>query len=401
MRLLLIEDSPVDARIVESMLAAAPGLGEWVTVESLKAGVAETRRAKPDLVLLDLFLGDSQGIATFSQLQDHSPGVPVIVLTSLDDEAAALQALKNGAQDYLVKGTFDWRALARAIRYAVERQNLLSDLEERARELEASEARYRRMIMSNPDGVVILGADGAIRFMNPAAEVIVGRASNECMGKQWPYPMGDNRTVEIDFPRGEGPSLVVESLGATTVWEGERATLITLRVITQHVQLREFLKDLAVTDDLTGLYNRRGFVALCDQQLRVSSRYKRDVTVMSIGVGGTESVLANLGAMEVDKLMVVAAGVIQKTFRGSDVVARVGHEEFGVLLLETRQDGTTRAIQRLGEAVAAYNQSDPKVPIVLSLGAAVVEPGSHRDVDEVMARAEKARLQQEREFAGK
>lgn len=401
MRLLLIEDSPMDARIVESMLAAAPGLGEWVTVDSLKAGVQEIRSRKPDLVLLDLFLGDSQGINTFSQLQDHSPGVPVIVLTSLDDEGAALQALKNGAQDYLVKGTFDWRALHRSIRYAIERQNLLTDLEERARELEASEARYRRMIMANPDGVVILGADGAIRFMNPAAELILGRTYTDCLGKQWPYPLADNRTVEIDFPRGEGPSLVVESLGANTVWEGDRATLITLRVITQHVQLREFLKDLAVTDDVTGLYNRRGFVSLLEHQLRVVKRYGRCVTVMSLAVGGAETVLEHYGPLELHNLLVSAAKVITSVFRGSDVVARVGHEEFGVLLLETNQELAGKGIERLVEAVNAHNMGGPKVPLAISLGATVVEPGSDRTVEEVISRAERARIEQERQFAEK
>lgn len=400
MRLLLIEDSQLDARLVESMLAAAPGLGEWVTVDSLKAGVQEVRSHKPDLVLLDLFLGDSQGLNTFLQLQDHSPGVPVIVLTSLDDEGAATQALKNGAQDYLVKGSFDWRALVRAIRYAVERQTLLTDLEERARELEASEARYRRMIMANPDGVVILASDKAIRFVNPAAEVILGRSAAECMGELWPYPLADNRTVEMQFPKGEGPGLVVESLGAATVWEGERATLVTLRVITQHVQLREFLKDLAVTDDLTGLHNRRGFLALCQQQFRSAERYKKGLTLMSVGVGGTPAVLERFGQVEVDRLLVAASELIRRTFRSSDIVGRIGVDEFGVALLESQKEGTGHAIQRLVSAVESYNAAGPKIPVALAVGAAVLEAGARREVEELMARAEMARLDQERKFAG-
>ncbi|GEM_PF-5740041 len=399
MRLLLIEDSRMDAAIVESMLAADPGAFECVTVDCLNAATQQMQTLRPDVILLDLFLGDSQGINTFLQLQDHSPGIPVVVLTSHDDEKAALQALQNGAQDYVLKGSFDKRALLRAIRYAVERQSLLSDLEDRARELEASEARFRRMIMSSPDGVVILGADSTIRFMNPAAEAIIGSSVDEHAGEPWPFPISDMRTVEIEFHREGGTGLVVESLGAPTVWEGERATLVTLRVITQHVQLREYLKDLAVTDENTGLYNRRGFNLLCEQHFRTAARYKRELAIMSIALGGTEAVAEQLGELEASNLVAAASKLIQRTFRSSDVIARVADAEFGVMLLETKRDGAARALERLVKIVSEYNDSSPRIPVALAVGVSLREAGSTMGMEELLALAQRARLEQEKRFA--
>lgn len=122
-RVLLVEDNPSDARLLRATLVAeASDQFEVVRAERLAEALVALRRATVDVVLLDLGLPDSQGLETFSQVAEHAPHVPVVVLSGLDDESVAFQAVQAGAQDYLVKGEADGRLLVRALRYAVARQ---------------------------------------------------------------------------------------------------------------------------------------------------------------------------------------------------------------------------------------------------------------------------------------
>ena len=85
--------------------------------------------APPAMVLLDLNLPDSHGAETYRTVLEQAPGVPIVVLSGLDDEELAVNAVHQGVQDYLVKGSFDSKQLARAMRYAIERQALLTSLD--------------------------------------------------------------------------------------------------------------------------------------------------------------------------------------------------------------------------------------------------------------------------------
>ncbi len=125
MRLLLVEDNPGDARLLREFLreTGVPEL-EVIEVGRLAEAVATLGSEPVDVVLLDLSLPDSHGIDTVRKILPHSAGTPIIVLTGLDDENVALQAVQAGAQDYLVKGDIDGRLLMRTMRYARERKRL-------------------------------------------------------------------------------------------------------------------------------------------------------------------------------------------------------------------------------------------------------------------------------------
>ncbi len=125
---LLIEDNPGDADLTRLRLVEANSDVEVKCVERLADGLA-CLAEKPTVVLLDLNLPDSRGAATYRSILDKAPGVPVVILSGQDDEALATKAVHHGAQDYLVKGSFDAKDLDRAMRYAVERQALWRALE--------------------------------------------------------------------------------------------------------------------------------------------------------------------------------------------------------------------------------------------------------------------------------
>lgn len=122
-QLLLLEDDPADARLVELMLRRLPGEPFAVaTVNRLSVALDRVAGGAIDVVLADLSLPDSAGLSTLTALTEASPNMPVVVLTGNDDDTLALEALKHGAQDYLVKGKGDAAMLARVIRYAIERK---------------------------------------------------------------------------------------------------------------------------------------------------------------------------------------------------------------------------------------------------------------------------------------
>jgi len=137
-KVLLIEDNPGDARLIQEMLTEA---GEaWFQVEyadRLSRGLEHLKNGGVDVVLLDLSLPDSQGLDTFEKVQAQAPAVPVVVLTGFDDETLAVEAMRHGAQDYLVKGDVDSKVLYRAVRYSVERKRAMEDAKRYSKRVEA------------------------------------------------------------------------------------------------------------------------------------------------------------------------------------------------------------------------------------------------------------------------
>ena len=140
-KVLLIEDNPGDARLIEIMLfEAGGGLFEPEWVDHLSDGLRRLGETNFGLVLSDLSLPDSQGLETFLQLRARAPSLPIIVLSGLRDSTMAVQAVHEGAQDFLIKGQVDGQLLVRAMRYAIERKRLTEQLGHYAEELRSKNA---------------------------------------------------------------------------------------------------------------------------------------------------------------------------------------------------------------------------------------------------------------------
>ncbi|KIG15527.1 sensory box histidine kinase/response regulator [Enhygromyxa salina] len=130
LHVLLIEDSETDALLVRTALECSQGrqfrLSHTTRLSDAEQIIADG--VAVDVVLTDLGLPDSRGVATYRRIQAAARGVPVIVLTNFDDEATGLEALREGAHDYLLKGELTGRALQRAVRYAIDRKAIQSQL---------------------------------------------------------------------------------------------------------------------------------------------------------------------------------------------------------------------------------------------------------------------------------
>jgi len=131
MKVLLVEDNPGDSRLIQEMLAEnQPGQFELSHDIYLKDALNRLDEQSFDVILLDLGLPDSHGLDTFTKISSRVPDAPVIVMSGYDDESFAVKAVRQGAQDYLVKGCFDSSLLIRAIHYAAERKSLVRELAE-------------------------------------------------------------------------------------------------------------------------------------------------------------------------------------------------------------------------------------------------------------------------------
>jgi PAS domain S-box-containing protein len=173
---LLVEDNPGDARlIVELIRDVAPGEFEVNRTERLAPALDSLAGSPADVVLLDLGLPDSDGMETFRTAQRAAPNAPIIIISGLDDETLALQAVRLGAQDYLVKGRLEGYQLVRVIRYAIERKRVEQDLLK-------TDARYRALVEHSSEAICVFGGDGTILYGSPANLKMLGYSPAELVG---------------------------------------------------------------------------------------------------------------------------------------------------------------------------------------------------------------------------
>ncbi|AUG53714.1 response regulator [Thalassospira marina] len=169
-RILLVEDNPGDAFLVQTLLEEA---GETFDIEhrinlagALELLSAPTPEKRFDVVLLDLTLPDSSGVQTISRIRDADGRVPIVVLTGHKDEELAFDALQHGAEDYLTKEFPDGRMIRRSIRYAIERSRSEQALKE-------SEERYRKLVELAPELIAVLSGE-TISYVNRQGLSILG-----------------------------------------------------------------------------------------------------------------------------------------------------------------------------------------------------------------------------------
>lgn len=205
MRVLLVEDDPVYAAVLRSTLAFAGG-GPWVveSVESFAAARERLTRRGVDAALLDLRLPDVSGLDAVSRLCAEFPTVPVLVLTALDDESLALEAVQKGAQDYLVKGQVEEHLLPRSIRYAIERKRNTDAF----RQLDKA---VRTMQL----GVTVTDLHGRVVYVNAAEAEMHGYTAEEMLGQ-------DARRLS---PPEDWRPLTTEQLGHMRKWKRERVRI--------------------------------------------------------------------------------------------------------------------------------------------------------------------------------
>jgi diguanylate cyclase (GGDEF)-like protein len=285
---LLVQADPGGAAALEEILNRnqEPGAGGFRVEEAheLTQGVERLSRGDVDVVLLELDLPDSHGMASFERLSAFAPHVPVIVVSDHVDDALALGTVAGGAQDFLVRGELSASTLARTLRHAIERHRLM-----------------------------------------------------------------------------------------------------------------QALRSLSLIDDLTGLYNRRGFTDLGEQYLRLARRNHQVVSLIYMDLDRFKTINDTLGHHVGDRALIRVADLLRNTFRSSDIVARIGGDEFAVLALETAGESGEWLAGRLREAVASRNRlTREPYQLAASVGVARAHAHGHDRLDRLLAEADAAMYREKR-----
>ena len=197
---LLVEDSPSDAALVKGLLAHVSSHFSVMVVTTLAEGLSFVDCNEVDIIILDLNLPDSSGLDTAKRMLAATTRVPIVVLTG-NDEALGIEAMREGAQDYIPKSQLLAPLLARSLRYAMERHRVSLALRD-------SNESLSRVISSAADAIITKNLNGIITSWNPAAERLFGYSATEVLGKSIlmlfpPELVNDERGIMARITRGE------------------------------------------------------------------------------------------------------------------------------------------------------------------------------------------------------
>ena len=179
---------------------------------------------------------------------------------------------------------------------------------------------------------------------------------------------------------------------------GRPAVLGTMVDITSRKQLEEALRTLALVDELTGLYNRRGFVSLAERQLSLARRKRQSLLLIAADVDNLKGINDRFGHAIGDQALVAAASVLRQTYREADIVARLGGDEFTVFPLEASSGSAPLLLERLDVNLQKWNERHQReFHLSMSTGTALLEGDLSKDVQQLLSEADSQLYQQKRE----
>ncbi|MGB5346784.1 MAG: diguanylate cyclase [Woeseia sp.] len=367
MNILLIEDNPADIYLLQEEFAAIEGEHVLYVAKSVAEALESISQSRPDAVLLDLSLPDGNGLETLTTIQQAGLDLPILILSGNADQTMAIEAVRRGAQDYVLKGRMDPDGLLRALRYAVERAAV------KAR-LRASEARYRRLFDSVPVGVFQARVGGALIAANATMVEMLGfgneadliRAS--AAGSLY-LNNGQLKTAAIELEKtgmldgfeselfhrsGKTLTMLVSAVAVVDPLNKEITVEGTLVDITERKQAERLLKEQAEVDELTQLMNRRAFRAVMTTALHAAVTQYPTVApaLLMFDLDGFKAVNDTLGHAAGDELLRQVAARVTRVLRTGDNLARLGGDEFVVLCNVLERTHLARIADKVGGELA-------------------------------------------------
>jgi diguanylate cyclase (GGDEF)-like protein/PAS domain S-box-containing protein len=410
---LLVEDNAGDARLIREMLKEQGSHAIAVThVQSMRDAQRSLAGQSVDVILLDLGLPDAQGLETVRLGRVAARGIPLVVLSGMDDESLAMQALHEGAQDYLIKGEIGPRELLRAMRYAVERK-LIKE------KLYAEMERAQVTLNSIGDAVICTDTEGNVTFLNLVAQQITGWSQAEILGRPMTeaVKMMDSSSRQITLhpmeraiardrtghlppdcvlvQRGGREIAIEDSVSPIHDREGRvTGAVIVFRDVSAARAMQDQIMHSAKHDFLTGLPNRLLLSDRISQAIALASRHSYQVAVLFLDLDGFKHINDSLGHPMGDKLLQSIAKRLLKCVRAPDTVSRQGGDEFIVLLPEVDQvEGAAIAAKRLLQAVAETHTIDEHDLLVTTSIGISLYPEDGVDAETLIKNADMAMYQ--------
>lgn len=444
-KILVVEDSPTQAEQLRYILEQ-----HEYDVSVAQNGVeafAHIKRQKPMIVISDIMMPEMDGYELCKEIKadENLKNIAVILLTSLSELTDVIRGLECGADNFITKPYHEQFLLSRvrhilinkeirnngtsemgievffagrkhylnseriqiidlllstfenAIQQKIELEQSNRYLQKALETIKILEANYRSLLERNADAMVVVDRSRIVRYVNPAAEALFGRGSDTFLGKRFDFPVTAGETREVNIGQGNEVEVVAEMRVVQTNWEGESAYLASLRDVTRNVQLRENLRKLSLTDELTGLYNRRGFLNLAQQRLNATSQVNGAIMLLFIDLNDMKWINDTFGHQEGDAALIETAIILKETFRESDIIGRIGGDEFAILVLEAYKNSGEILTTRLQDNLDACNaQQDRRYNLSISIGITYYDPECPCSVTDLLNRADQLMYEQKR-----
>ncbi|HIJ89376.1 MAG: diguanylate cyclase [Desulfobulbaceae bacterium] len=292
----------------------------------------------------------------------------------------------------------------------------LTDKITTAQELEQLRRQQERILNTVGEGIFGLDKHNRVTFANPAACSMLGYEAHELTGNTLHELVHSHRPEGEPYPRHDCPisstcSDGIIRKGTETFWRKNGTALpiqytstpitedyeilgavVTFADITERKKWEEKLRESALTDDLTGLFNRRGFMTLADKLVKISVRDQTDLLLVYVDFDNLKWINDTLGHSVGDQALIEAATLLQDTFRLADIVGRLGGDEFVILCTDNSALGNeTTILQRLNDNIEKTNRMTSRQYLMsLSVGVGRYEHTAPCSIDELLRRADRA-----------
>lgn len=395
----------------------------------------------PDLVISDIQMPRMDGYELCRAIKSNpaTAGLLVMLATSQKEPATIVRGLASGADNFLTKPLDDqslrmriaqmaaWKNLESdaapsdhipvdfngefysipadprrsihfllsAVQETEKRRHQLEEATHRAEEalkqISELEAGLRQLIEHGAVAMCVVGPDGLIRYANLAAGELFDKLATELTGTRFPFPV-DGSSESVSMARPDGSSRACEMQLSPTPWYGEPCLLASLWDVTEDVQLRDALRTLSLTDELTGLYNRRGFMTLAEPQLlRELRRHTRTrgVALLFADIDDMKEINDVHGHDAGDEALVEVAGLLRSACRQGDILARLGGDEFAAILVDCDQGIEAAVRTRLEGAIRERNEiSRAPYRLAVSVGGAQLTPENPGTLEDLLREAD-------------
>ncbi|MDB9517792.1 EAL domain-containing protein [Roseofilum reptotaenium CS-1145] len=431
-QILLIEDNRAEARLLQERLKQAPSMEVELThVSRLSEALNQLEEQVFKIILLDLSLPDAQGLESLNPLMEKVPDVPIIVLTNNTDSALAVEAVRQGAQDYLIKRQLNTELLTRSLRYAIERKqssdalrkanetleqrviqrttdlvqaNLrlkqeISDRQNLEEALQQEKELAQITLNSIGDAVIVTNVNHQIESLNPVAEKLMGLSSYATQGrsvseifsnsdiKQKPIEilihqcLATGKIVKVSnyalYFKSDRQHYIIELCIAPIRLKGNLlvGTVIVCRDVTSARNLAHQLSWQASHDPLTGLINRREFEQCLKAALEETHQLNQQHILCYLDLDQFKIVNDTCGHSAGDQLLRQITGILQSNIRKTDTFGRLGGDEFGLLLHYCSVNEGQKVAQKIIETIQSFRfvWEDKLFTIGVSIGLVPID----------------------------
>jgi diguanylate cyclase (GGDEF)-like protein/PAS domain S-box-containing protein len=278
------------------------------------------------------------------------------------------------------------------------------------------EQKYPSLVENIADIIYTISTDGTITSLNPAFERITGLSTDEWVGRNFAQiihpddlPLAWEKfqsalqgeappKFELRSLSKSGEYIFGEFTAAAVIQDGKvDGVLGIVRDITERKQMEEQLRSLSFFDDLTGLYNRRGFFTFADEFLKLAKRQKQGLYMLYADLDNLKLINDTSGHQAGDQALMDSAEIIKKTYRESDIVARIGGDEFAVIPIGTTGDNIDKLTSRLQGNIEKHNLKRKRnYTLSMSFGVSYFDPMAPCSIDELVAHADEMMYEQKR-----